>query len=307
MKAYSIFDDFSKEACSIITHAGIELTIHPLGCPRPDYNQMKHILEEYDCVIIGTSQKMPPEMFENVYTPKIIATASVGLDHIQIPQDKKQFVSIINTPKANAQSVAEYTMACILSCCKRLKEGNKLYREGKNNKALHKKPDDVWGKTIGVIGAGNISLKIMELAQMMGMNVICWTAHPENHPEVVEKGIPFMKLTDLCHISDCISVNLPNKPETCELISEPLVANMKNDAVFVSVSRKQTINVNALIDKAMRNRDFYLCLDLDLDDDIVSKLHDIENILITPHIAGGTIETRMRMFKEIALQLASKI
>lgn len=300
MRAYSIFDDFTQEAIDILTGAGVELTVHPFGVPRPDHDQMKAILEEYDCVIIGTSQKITEDMFERITTPRIIATASVGLDHIRVPEEKKALVTIINTPKANAQSVAEYTMACALSCVKRLAEGNKLYSERKNNKALYQKPEDLLGKTIGVVGAGNISVRIMEYAQFFGMKVLCWTRNPGGHNELKEKGVQFVSLEDLVATSDVISVNLPNISGTKGLVSSRLVSKMKDTAVFISVSRIDTIDIDALFTKAINERSFYVCLDLDVNEDVVQEKPEIPNVLVTPHIAGGTVETRKRMFREVA-------
>ena len=136
MKAYSIFDDFDKKAIEILEKAKVDLTVHPSGMLRPNDVQMQSILEKYDCVIIGTSQKINTEMFENITTSKIIATASVGVDHIAVPDNKKELVTILNTPTANAQSVAEFTIGTALNCIKRLYEGKELYLNGKNNKAL---------------------------------------------------------------------------------------------------------------------------------------------------------------------------
>ena len=304
MKAYSIFDDFTPEAVSVLKKSGIELTVHPLGVPRPNDVQMKKILEENDCVIIGTSQKITPDMFENVTGKRIIATASVGLDHINLPNNSKEKVIIINTPKANAQSVAEYTMGCALSCVKRLQEGSALYALGKNNKALSNKPEDMAGKTIGVIGAGNISAKIMDYAILFGMKPIYWTAHPERHLEIAERGIQFVSLEELAKQSDVISVNLPNNEGTAGLISADLIQQMKESAIFISVSRLQTIDYDALFFKAEENPNFYVCLDIDVNDNVVRRKPDLFNVLVTPHIAGGTVETRKRMFLELANQIA---
>lgn len=303
MRAYSIFDDFTQEAIDILTRAGVELTVHPVGISRPDHDQMKAILEEYDCVIIGTSQKITEDMFERINTPRIIATASVGLDHIRVPEEKKTLVTIINTPKANAQSVAEYTMACALSCVKRLAEGNKLYRTGKDNKALYQKPEDLAGKTIGVIGAGNISVRIMEFAHLFGMKVFCWTKNPDRHNELKEKGVQFINLEELAAISDVISVNLPNNQGTKRIISSEVIEKFKEKAIFISISRLDTIDFEALFHKAEHSQSFYVCLDIDIDEKIVQIVPDVGNIIITPHIAGGTIQTRKRMFKEIAEQI----
>jgi D-3-phosphoglycerate dehydrogenase len=304
MKAYSIFDDFPKEAIEILEKAGVELTIHPMGVARPNDAEMKSILEQYDGVIIGTSQKIKSEMFENINTAKIIATASVGLDHINVPENKKDLVTIFNTPNANAQSVAEFTFGCALACCKRLVEGRERYIEGKDNKTLHRKPEDLMGKIIGVVGAGNISKRIMEFAVFFGMDVICWTKHPENHTVLLDYGIRFVSLEELCEVSDVISVNLPNLADTVNLISKSLVSRMKDTAVFISVSRLQTIDIEALFRKAEINHNFYVCIDIDVSQEVVKRISGVENVMVTPHIAGGTIATRRRMFNEIAEQIA---
>lgn len=306
MRAYSIFDDFTQEALDILTSAGADVTVHPLGMARPDAAGMKQLLREYDCLIIGTGQKITEDMFEEIDAPRIVATASVGLDHIRIPEDKRDQVTILNTPKANAQSVAEYTMACALACCKRLDEGRDLYKQGKDNKKLRQKPEDLQGKTMGVIGAGNISRRIMDYAAFFGMQLLCWTRNPDRHRDLEERSVKFVGLDELAGTADYISVNLPNKPETVGLISPELVAAMKPDAVFISVSRLDTIDAKALFEKARENRGFYVCLDLDLDPKIIKLIPEQPNVLVTPHIAGGTVETRKRMFRELAEQIAEK-
>lgn len=307
MRIYSIFDDFDIDAIKIIEEAGGNLTIHPLGVPRPNTIQMKIILEDYDCVIIGTSQKISEDMFENITSPRVIATASVGMDHIRIPENKKELVTVINTPKANAQSVAEFTMGCALSCCKRLIEGEELYRQGKDNKQLYQKPEDLAGKIIGVIGAGNISTRIMDYAQFFGMSILCWTRNPDHHRELEEKGVHFTGLNELAEKADVISVNLPNNADTRGLVSNTLVDRMKDTAIFISVSRLNTIDVKALFDKARSYPSFYVCLDLDVNQEVVKKMPILPNVMVTPHIAGGTIETRKRMFREVAEQVVKII
>ena len=300
MRIYSIFDDYDYQAAHLLRENGCILTIHPLDVPRPNHDQMKAILEAYDGIIIGTSQIITEDMFEKVCSPRIIATASVGLDHIHIPAEKRELVIVLNTPKANAQSVAEYTFGCALRCVKRLEEGNDIYRAGKNNKTLNRKPEDLSGKTIGIVGAGNLSVKIMEYARFFGMKVCCWTRDPIRHQELQENDVQFVDLEKLCDYSDVISVNLPNKNGTVGLISAALVNRMKDTAIFISISRQEIVDIDALLEKAKKHPFFYLCLDVDPDQTLVEKLPKQTNILITPHIAGGTVEARKRMFRELA-------
>ena len=307
MRAYSIFDDFTKEATDLLRNAGVDLTVHPLGVPRPDHDQMKRILQEYDCAIIGTTQKITPDMFDGINTRRIIATASVGLDHIQIPEEKRALVTVFRTPKANAQAVAEYTMGCALACVKRLAEGNRLYREGKNNKALSRKPVELAGKTLGVVGAGNISQRIMDFGGFFGMELLCWTHNPDRHAELREKGVRFCALEELAEKADVVSVNLPNNNGTKGIISESLIGRMKTEAVFISVSRLPTVDARALIERSRAYPNFYTCLDVDVDETLSRQAGSLENVMITPHIAGGTVETRRRMFRELAESIAHLI
>ena len=82
---------------------------------------------------------------------------------------------------------------------------------------------------------------------------------------------------------------------------------LKDSAIFISVSRLETIDADALFEKARKNKGFYLCLDLDINDDIVKKIPAQPNVIVTPHIAGGTVETRKRMFRELAEQIAERL
>ena len=307
MRAYSIFDDFTTEAISTFEDAGVELTVHPLGVPRPNHDHMKMILEQYDAVIIGTSQKITEDMFENIAEPRIIGTASVGVDHIKVPDSKKSLCTIINTPNANTQSVAEYNLGAMLMTRKRLMEGNQLYSNGLDNKILVRKPEDIHGTTIGFVGAGRISSKTMEFLYPFGVNLLCYSDDADKRQHLTERfGVRFVSLQELAEQSDIISVNVPSTPETYHLISADIINSMKSDCIFISIAREQVVDISALIVKANENQNFYVVLDLDVIPEYVGKNNN-RNIVITPHIAGGTIETRKRMFSEVAQSIIQHI
>ncbi len=120
MRVYSIFDDFPQSAIDILTHAGCTVVVHPMGEERPDEGELKCLLEKFDVLIIGTGQKLPNKSFENVTESKIIGTASIGTDHIDVPTEKGELVKIVNAPTANRISVAEHTFALVLSLTKNL-------------------------------------------------------------------------------------------------------------------------------------------------------------------------------------------
>ena len=305
MKAYSIFDDYPLEAIQILREAGIDVTLHASGIPRPNEFQMEEIMQIYDCIIIGTSQKISEKMFERINSERIIATASVGTDHIRVPEAKKQFVKIISTPGANSSSVAEYIIGAMLLSRKRFFEGTKLYSQGYDNRRLIKKPEDICGTVIGFVGAGRITTRVIELLQPFGVQILCYTKNPDHHKNLNEKyDLRFVSLREIANSSDIISVNVPETVDTRNLIDAEIIREMKRDCIFISVSRASVVDISSLAEKVKMCPNFYAVLDLDLNADY-SKLTNERNMIITPHIAGGTIESRKRMFIEIAKRISS--
>ena len=167
---------------------------------------------------------MPETMFADVVTPKVVATASSGLDHIHVPAEKASLVRIANAPNANRSTVAEHTFALILALRKQLLEGRTVASEGKNKKAMHGKLHDLMGATMGVIGAGGIATRVMRMACCFGMHCLCWTFNPGRHHDLVEEGVEFTDLDTLCRNADVISVNIPSTVQTNLLIDRRRVS-----------------------------------------------------------------------------------
>ena len=300
MNAYTIFDDYPAEAAEILRNAGVSFTVHPRGMPRPDAAQMKEILEAYDCVIIGTTQKITEDMFEHIDSPRVIATASVGVDHIRVPEDKRHLVTVFNTPAANTPSVAEYNVGAMLMARRRLAEGDRLYAQGRTNKQLVRKPQELRGTTVGFVGAGRITTQTMALLKPFGVSFLCHTDDaPQRQHLVSEYGVRFVSLRELAETADIISVNVPALPSTAGLINAEIIGAMKEDCIFVSIARESVLDIPALLKKAENCPAFYVMLDLDVLPDCVGA-NNGRNIVITPHIAGGTVEARRRMFLETA-------
>ena len=298
MKAYTIFDDFPQQSLELLQKRGIDVVVHPKGMPRPQGNELKALLDEYDILFVSTAQQMPEDMFVDVVTPKVVATASSGVDHIHVPASKANLVRIANAPKANRNTVAEHTFALILALRKQLLEARDVAAEGKNKKAMHGKFHDLYGATMGVVGAGGIATKVLDLARCFGMHCLCWTFHPDHHQELLQKGVEFIDLDTLCRLSDVISVNIPSTSQTHCLINRDRVSLMKEDALLITTSRADVTDIPALIEKAHTNDKFGL--GMDVDSQIVVGQWKIEerNIFVTPHIGGGTVESRIRLFNE---------
>ena len=298
MKAFSIFDDFPQSALDVLNRAGVEVDILAKGKERPSGKTLKNILEAYDIIFISTAQKMTEDMFENVNSFKIIGTASSGIDHICVPEKKKNLVNIVNATQANCISVAEHMFSLILALKKNLIEGRYVAASGKTKREMLSKPSELFNSTIGVVGAGKIASTILSFAKFFGMKRLCWTFDPTKHSNLAADGVEFTSLENLLKTSDVVSVNIPMSPSTKNLISSERISLMKENSVFVSTSRSEVTDNKALFDKARMCKSFGLGLDMDAAN--ISNYWNIQqtNVIVSPHIAGGTISSRIRLFNE---------
>lgn len=298
MKAFSIFDDFPVSSIDILEKHGIDVTLLEKGKERPNGDVLKNLLDEYDILFISTAQKMPEEMFADVNVPKIIGAASSGVDHIHIPEEKKNLIKIANATHANRSTVTEHTFGLILTLRKQLIEGRETAAKGLSKKAMERKPIDLYGSTMGVIGAGGIASTVLRMAKCFGMKLLCWTLHPENHGELIDDGVEFVDIDSLLKEADVISVNIPMSEQTNNLINDKRVALMKETSTFVSTSRLEITDNVALMEKAKKCPSFSVGMDVDAAN--IKDLWDpsMKNVIVTPHIGGGTIESRIRLFNE---------
>lgn len=299
LKAYSVFKDLDKKACEIITNTGVQLELSDSD-ERPNKEQLVEILNKYDILIIGVREKLTSDMLEQVHSKKIIATLSVGLDHIDKAFFNTDLIKIVNCPTSNVISVAEHIFGLILGLKKRIIEANDISMKGGTKKDLSKRSNDINGTTIGVIGAGKISREVIKIAKVFNMKIYCNTLNPEKHKDLLQEGVEFLCLDDLLSDSDIITVNIPLNEENKNLISKDKIRLMKKSAIFINTSRAEIVDMNELIKYADENDTFNVGLDIDVEDykEILSIKRN--NVIVTPHIAGVTKEALKRMDTELA-------
>lgn len=306
-KAYCVPKNLNEKAIDIIRNNGIELTIRESD-NNPDKEELINILKEHDILIIGIKTKLEADMLKHINTPKIIGTLSIGLDHIDKEFLEHPLINIVNIKLANTVSVAEHIFSLILALNKRVFESNYLALEGRAARGtIHERPEDISNKTLGLIGAGNITKEVIKIAKAFNMKMICYTKNPDKHRDILEYGVTFVELDKLLKESDIINLCIPLTNETKNLISEEKIKLMKPTATFINASRDEIVDVKALIEYADLHDTFYVGLDIDLDNykDIFSKYR--KNVIVTPHLAGVSKQAIDRMDVELANKIVDKV
>ena len=306
-KAFSVISNFSKEAIDILKNNNIDLTIDDSD-NIPNTEEIISLLQEYDILIIGVKTLISKEILDHIKSPKIIATLSIGLDHIDMEVRESNLVNVINVKNANTISVAEHIFSLILALNKRLYESNNLVLQQKGNKKnLHERPDDISNKKLGLIGAGNITKEVIKIAKAFNMQMSCYTRNSDNHKDLLEYGVVFKSLDEILKESDIINVSIPLTDETRHLISKDKIDMMKETATFINTSRQDVVDTKALIEKTDKYNTFYVGLDIDLDnyEELLSGYRN--NVIVTPHTAGVSKQAIERMDYELADNIVNNI
>jgi len=306
LKAYSIFKELDKQACEIITNAGIQLDLSNKQ-ERPNKDELVNLINEYDILIIGVREKMTEDMLQGIKSNKIIATLSIGVDHIDKSFLNSNLIKIINCQTSNVISVAEHIFALILSLKKRIIEANNIAMQGGTKASLSRRSNDISNSIIGIIGAGKISREVIKIAKVFNMKIYCNTLNPEKHQDLIKQGVKFVDIDTLLTNSDIITVNVPLNEENKNFISSDKIKLMKKTATFINTSRAELVDMNALIKYADENRTFNVGLDIDVQDykELLKAKRD--NVIITPHIAGVTQEAIKRMDVELAKAIKENV
>ena len=299
LKAYSIFKDLDKKACETLSNAEIQLDISN-SSERPNKEELLKLLNDYDILIIGVKEKLTEDMLKEINKKKIIATLSIGVDHIDKCFFESDLIKIINCQTSNVISVAEHIFALILGLKKRIIEANEIAIKGGTKKDLSARSNDISNSSIGIIGAGKISREVIKIAKVFNMKIYCNTLNPEKHQDLLKEGVEFIDLDNLLTISDIITVNIPLNKENKNLITKDKIRLMKKSATFINTSRAEIVDMNELMKYADDNTTFNVGLDIDAEDYTEILNTKRSNVIVTPHIAGVTKEAIKRMDVELA-------
>ena len=261
-----------------------------------------------DAILPLLTDKMDAEVFEAAGPQlKVVANYPVGFDNINLEDAKKHNVFTTNTPDVLTETVAEHAFGLILSIAQRITEGDRFTRAGKYHgwKPMLMLGNDVSHKTLGVLGLGRIGSRVAHHgAKGFDMNVIYYDVK-RNEAFEKEYGAEFVAdPEELLKRADFISVHVPLLPTTKHLINAERLKMMKPTAYLVNTSRGPVIDEAALVD-ALKNK-VIRGAGLDVFENeprLTPGLANLENIILTPHAASATEETRAKMSEVAALNI----
>ncbi len=253
-------------------------------------------------VIVVNKIKLNKEKLEKAKKLKLICVTATGYDNIDINYCWRNEIAVCNVRGYSTDSVAQLTMSMALSLMTHLNEFDKYVKDGRYTAGgvqNHLRPyfNEMAGKTWGVIGLGNIGKQVARIATALGMEVVA-------NPHKIQEGYNCIDLDELCRVSDIISVHVPLTSETKGMINEKRIAMMKNDVIFINVSRGAVADENALVTAYENGKIGGLGIDVYSSEPMTSdspynRILNKKNVILTPHMAWGAYEARKRCIDEI--------
>lgn len=261
--------------------------------------------KEYNAVLSLLTDKIDADIYDAVPTAKIFANYAVGYNNIDVKEAKKRGITITNTPGVLTDTVAEHTAGLILSITMRIPEGDRFTRanEYKGWEPMLLLGMNLNGKTLGVIGAGRIGSVVANIMKAgFGMKVIYFDVK-RNEGFEKETGAEFREsIEDVLKEADVVTLHVPLLDSTRHLINKERLEMMKPTAYLINSSRGPVIDEKALVVALAEKKIAGAALDVfENEPELSPGLTELENVVITPHIASATKETRGKM-SEIAAQ-----
>lgn len=242
-------------------------------------------------IIVGVDP-ITRKVIESLPDLKIIAKHGVGVDNIDLVAVKERGVIVTNAPGSNSESVADLTWALILAAARQIPKADRVTRQGRWDRLVGY---EIYGKTIGIIGTGQIGLAVARRARGFNMKILAYDKFP-NEKAAKEIGITYVSLEQLLKEADIITVHVPLTDETRGLIGRNEFEFMKRTAIFINTSRGEIVDEEALYEALKSNRIWAAGLDVySKEPPIGNPLLELENVVLTPHLGAYTVEANLKM------------
>ncbi len=260
------------------------------------------LIEAYEALIVRSRTKVTGAVIQRGKRLRVVARAGVGIENIDVKVATERGIMVVKAPAGSSQSVAEHAVGLMLCLARRIPEADRSMKEGRWEKAALR-GTELAGKVLGLIGSGRIGSEVAGICQAMGMSVIAFDPYlPKERAE--SRGIRLTTLEEVLQMSDFVSVHAALTEETQHMISHPQLSMMKRTAYLINCARGRIVDEEALTMSLQEGMIAGAGLDVyEREPPSGSPLLELDNVVLTPHIAASTREAQRRIGLLIVEQL----
>jgi len=295
-----VADDLSAEGVEILRRGkGLEVDVK-VGLKPAD---LKAVIGGYDALAVRSATKATAEVISAATRLKVIGRAGVGVDNVDLDAANKRGIVVMNTPGGSTVTVAELTVAMMMAMSRHIPQATASIRAGKWEKKKFQ-GRELFEKTLGVIGIGNIGSVVVERCLGLKMKVIAFDPFISDEA-AARMGCERVTLDELLRRSDYVSIHVPLTDQTRNLVGKDALAKMKKGAFLVNCARGGIVDEGALHDALASGHLGGAALDVFATEPVApdSPLLKLDNFICTPHLGASTEEAQLNVATALAEQL----
>jgi len=256
-----------------------------------------------DAILVGPMPSVTRSLIESAGRLRHIARVGVGVDSVDIEAATERGIIVTNAPEVTADSVAEFTVSLLLSLAKNIPRCDRAVKEGRWDERVELMGINIElrGKTHGIVGLGKIGRRVAIMCKGFGMRVLYFKRNRDLEFEQ-SAGVGYAPFQALLKECDSISLHLPLTKETANLFNSPQFKSMKKTALLINQARGKVVNEEALVQALQEGTIGGYASDVYENEppDPKSELLSFKNVVVSPHLAGGTRESRQRVSMAVA-------
>jgi len=294
-----VSDSLSKQGVEILQKAGFTVDVKT---KLPKEELLKEI-KDYDGLVVRSGTKVTAEVIAAGEKLKVIGRAGAGLDNVDSQAASRRGIVVMNTPGGNSVTTAEHTMAMIFAMTRRIPQATLSTKSGKWEKEKFMGME-LYNKTLGIVGIGQIGGYLVKLAQGISMNVIAYDPYLAED-RARKMGVELVDLPELFRRADVVSVHTPLTAETRSLINAQVIETMKPNVMIVNCARGGIVNEKDLYEALKSKRVAAAAFDVFEEEPVKpdNPLLTLDNFICTPHIGASTNEAQ----ENVAIGIAEQI
>jgi len=295
-----ISDALSPAAVQIFKDRGIDVDFQPaLG---KDKERLATVIGNYDGLAIRSATKVTAKILEWAKDLKVIGRAGIGVDNVDIPAATARGIIVMNTPFGNSITTAEHAISLMLALARQIPEADASTRAGKweKNKFMGV---EIFGKTLGVIGCGNIGSIVADRAIGLRMKVIAFDPFLSQE-RAADLGVEKVEVDDLFRRADFITLHAPLTDKTRNIVNAGAIKNMKKGVRIINCARGGLVDEGALYEALKNGQVAGAAFDVFVTEPATENpLFHLPNVVCTPHLGAATSEAQ----ENVALQIAEQM
>ncbi|HEU0303531.1 MAG TPA: phosphoglycerate dehydrogenase [Gaiellaceae bacterium] len=289
-----------------IADAGVELLRSRFDVDVDAESSLDEIIGDYDAIVIRSQTKLDATLLEHAAKLRVIGRAGVGVDNVDVDAATRRGILVVNAPESTVISAAEHTIGLLLALSRNIAQAHASLKAGQWERSRYG-GQELAGKTLGVLGFGRIGQQVARRALALGMRVIAFDpfVSRERFRELGVDGATSMEA--VLGDSDIVTLHLPLTDETRGIVNRDTLAAAKDGVRIVNTARGELVDEDALLEALRSGKVAAAALDVFSSEPYVGPLLELDNVVVTPHLAASTEEAQDRAGVIVAEQVAAAL